>query len=104
MKYTVYILYSDKHDKHYTGYSTDWATRLKSHNEFGHGWTSRYRPWRIIFTKEFEDKAAAMLYEQWLKTGVGREFTIPALHQRYTLFSNVIKLYPKVSTPTQQII
>jgi len=74
MKYTVYILYSDKHDKHYTGYSTDWVTRLKSHNEFGHGWTSRYRPWRIIFTKEFEDKAAAMLYEQWLKTGVGREY------------------------------
>lgn len=30
--------------------------RLKSHNEPGKDWTAKYRPWKIISTKEFETK------------------------------------------------
>jgi putative endonuclease len=74
MIFTVYVLYSNDHDKHYTGYTNNLEMRLKSHNEFGKGWTSKYRPWRLIFSKEFETKKAAMGYEAWLKTGVGRDF------------------------------
>ncbi|MEO8147895.1 MAG: GIY-YIG nuclease family protein [Bacteroidia bacterium] len=73
--YTVYVLYSKNHNKHYTGYSSDFQKRFISHNEFGtKDWTTKYRPWKIIFTKEFESKADAMKYEKWLKSGVGREF------------------------------
>jgi len=74
MKFTVYILFSDKHSKHYTGYTTDLDNRLKSHNEFGNDWTSKYRPWRLIFSRDFTEKAQAMKFEKWLKTGVGRDF------------------------------
>ena len=74
MKFTVYILFSDHSGKHYTGYSSNVPLRLKSHNEFGKGWTVRYRPWRLIYTKEFENKTEAMAYEKWLKTGAGRNF------------------------------
>jgi len=74
MKYTVYILYSSSCQKHYTGYTSDLPERLLSHNELGHGWTSRYRPWVLIYSKVFEDKKSAMDYEKWLKSGVGREF------------------------------
>ena len=74
MKYTVYILYSEKYDKHYTGFSSDLQTRLQSHNDFGKGWTSRYRPWQLIYTKEFESKSEAMKFEKWLKSGTGRNF------------------------------
>jgi predicted GIY-YIG superfamily endonuclease len=28
----------------------------------------------LIYSKEFEDQSAAMQYEAWLKTGVGRDF------------------------------
>jgi len=74
MKYIVYILYSKQFEKHYTGFTSDLDTRLRSHNEFGNDWSKRYRPWELIFTKEFTSKSEALLYEKWLKTGVGREF------------------------------
>ena len=74
MKFTVYILYSEKYNKHYTGFTSNIELRIKSHNEFGKGWTAQYRPWKLINTKEFESKIEAMTYEKWLKTGAGRDF------------------------------
>ena len=74
MIFTVYVLYSEEHNKHYTGYTNNIELRLKSHNEFGKDWTAKYRPWRLIFSKEFETKTSAREYEKWLKTGVGRDF------------------------------
>ena len=74
MKFTVYILYSEKFNKHYTGFTSNIELRIKSHNEFGKDWTLRYRPWKLIYTKDFENKMDAMKYEKWLKTGVGRDF------------------------------
>jgi len=70
----VYVLYSDLHEKHYTGYTSDLEMRIRSHNELGSGWTKKYRPWRVIYTKEFETMTYAMKYESWIKSGVGREF------------------------------
>ncbi len=74
MKYTVYILYSKAYQKHYTGFTSNLEERLLSHNKQGKDWTSKYRPWEIIYRKEFKEKKAAMVYEKWLKTGVGRDF------------------------------
>nr|WP_324229593.1 hypothetical protein [Lacibacter sp.] len=45
-----------------------------SYNELGQDWTSKYRPWIVIHTKEFATKLEAMHYEKWMKSGVGREF------------------------------
>ncbi|HEX8279078.1 MAG TPA: GIY-YIG nuclease family protein, partial [Segetibacter sp.] len=69
MIYTVYILYSDNFQKHYTGFTNNLEQRLLSHNKYGHDWTKSYRPWRVIFTKAFATKQEAMHYEKWLKTG-----------------------------------
>ncbi|MBS1633177.1 MAG: GIY-YIG nuclease family protein [Bacteroidetes bacterium] len=79
MLYTVYILYSDRYKKHYTGYTSNLELRIKSHNEFGKDWTARYRPWKIIFTRDYSTKEEAMKYERWLKSGIGRDFikTLP---------------------------
>ena len=74
MIYTVYILYSDRCNKHYTGFTSDLESRLYSHNHAGKDWTAGYRPWRLIFSKQFDDKRKAMDYEKWLKTGAGRDF------------------------------
>jgi len=54
MKYTTYILYSKKHQKHYTGFTSGLSQRLLSHNALGKDWTSKYRPLELIYTKEFE--------------------------------------------------
>jgi putative endonuclease len=80
MFYTVYILFSERCNKHYTGFTSDFSNRLMSHNEFGMDWTKSCRPWRVIFTKQFDEKKQAMAYEKWLKTGVGREFIKTLAH------------------------
>jgi putative endonuclease len=74
MLFTVYILFSTHTNKHYTGFTSNLGQRLLSHNELGKDWTARYRPWKLIYTKEFDNKADAMTYEKWLKTGAGRDF------------------------------
>ena len=74
MDFTVYILFSILHQKHYTGFTSNLPDRLLSHNELGHGWTSKYRPWKLIETKGFATKKEAMDHEKWLKTGMGRDY------------------------------
>ncbi len=73
--FTTYVLYSEEFNKHYTGYTSDLQKRLLSHQELGNkDWTTKYRPWKLIYIKEFTLKSEAMKFEKWLKTGVGREF------------------------------
>lgn len=73
--FTVYILYSVRFKKTYTGFTSDIKNRLLSHNELStKGWTVKYRPWRLIYTEEYEDKKVAMQREKELKTGKGRDF------------------------------
>lgn len=73
--FVVYVLFSEKFNKHYTGFTSNLEERLKSHFELDkNSYTSRYRPWKLIYTKEFESKTEAMSHEKWLKTGIGRTF------------------------------
>jgi putative endonuclease len=73
--FTIYVLYSQKHAKHYVGYTTDLAERYLSHNHLSSkGWTVKYRPWEIIHVEEYATKEEAMKRERWLKSGVGRDF------------------------------
>ena len=71
MPFTVYVFYSDTAKKHYTGFTENLVERQKSHNEPGNEWTARYRPWWLIFHKDFEAKFNAMKYEEWLKKARG---------------------------------
>ncbi len=71
--YTVYVLYSEKYDKLYIGFTSNLEARLQSHNELGKkGFTVRYRPWKLIHTEHFENKRDAMRREKQLKGGQGR--------------------------------
>ncbi|MEZ5174353.1 MAG: GIY-YIG nuclease family protein [Bacteroidia bacterium] len=75
MAYTVYVLYSESANRHYTGYSSDFEARFLSHNELGtKGWTKAYRPWKVILKEDYPDQSSALKRERWLKSGVGRAF------------------------------
>ena len=75
MEYVVYILYSKKFDKHYTGYTSYLIFRFHAHNSLATiGWTIRYRPWRVVYVEFFHEKSEAIKHEKFLKTGKGREF------------------------------
>ncbi len=68
MKHFLYILKSQVADKYYVGISQNPELRLQYHNSFESGFTSRYRPWEIIFKKEYQTKKEAMLAERKLKS------------------------------------
>ena len=73
--FTVYVLYSEKYNKLYIGFTSDLNSRFLSHNQLAtKGFTVKYRPWKIIHTEEFESKQEAMLREKQLKQGKGREW------------------------------
>ena len=72
--YFVYVLYSEKFDRTYTGMTTDVIKRLKQHNAQQNRSTKAYVPWKIIFTEEFKTRKEAREKEKYLKTGVGRDF------------------------------
>ena len=74
MKFTVYILFSVSFNRHYTGFTSNIQARWQSHSESGNDWTAKYRPWKLIYTQDFETKKDALAYEKWLKTGAGRDF------------------------------
>jgi len=67
MKYFLYILKSETADKYYTGISQNPVKRLEYHNTFEKGFTSRYRPWKIVFIKEYFSKEEAMMIEKRIK-------------------------------------
>jgi len=74
-EFVVYILYSEKFNKNYTGFTSNLIERFKSHNLLEtKGYTLKFRPWTIIHVEFFNSKTEAMKREKYLKTGVGREF------------------------------
>jgi len=73
LKYYLYILKSLNSQKYYTGTSENAEKRLIFHNAFEKGFTSRYRPWEIVFKQEFEDKKLALAAERKIKSWKSRK-------------------------------
>ena len=70
-----YVLYSQKYNKIYIGYTSNLQQRLRSHNELAtKGWTIKFRPWQLIYKEEFETKSDALKREKQLKSYQGRTF------------------------------
>ena len=75
MLFHVYVLYAEKHNKIYVGYTSDLQGRLKAHNEFAkNSFTSKFRPWVLIYKEDFTSKLSAMKREKQLKSAKGRAF------------------------------
>lgn len=67
MEYYLYILYSKSGDRFYKGSSDNPHRRLTYHNTIEKGFTSRYRPWELVFIKKYPDKRTAREAEQKVK-------------------------------------
>ncbi|HAT63676.1 MAG TPA: excinuclease ABC subunit C, partial [Flavobacteriaceae bacterium] len=62
-----YILYSDKLDKYYKGYTNSISERLKRHNAGYEKYTRYGTPWKLILTIEKPTKSDAIILESKLK-------------------------------------
>jgi len=69
----TYVLWSDKFRKSYTGCTTDLPRRLKEHNSGQCDFSRSFRPWRIIYSEEFQTLIEARRREKYLKSHAGRK-------------------------------
>ena len=72
--YYVYVLYSLKFDRTYTGMTSDIERRVKEHNNRQNKSTKAYVPWFLICQEEFESRVEAREREKYFKSGNGREY------------------------------
>ena len=72
-EFVVYILYSEKFKKNYTGFTSNLIERFKSHNFLEtKGYTPKYRPWTVIYVEFFNSKTEAIKREKYLKNRNGK--------------------------------
>ncbi len=77
MNYYIYILYSNKADKYYVGYSPNPDKRLSEHNSYENKskFTAKYQPWELKATFVVSDNAgSAMKVERFIKRQKSRRF------------------------------
>ena len=71
----VYILIDTTTETHhYVGSTQDLQARLAKHNAGEVPHTSKFKPWRIQTAIAFDSKEKAVSFEDYLKSGSGREF------------------------------
>jgi putative endonuclease len=71
--FIVYILYSSKIKKHYTGSTNDLDRRLKEHNRGKTAFTKSRIPWVLMYQKAFSTRAESVRFEESIKNrGAGR--------------------------------
>ena len=63
----VYIIFSEKLNKFYIGFTGDLNARITHHNQGGGSFTGKTNDWEIIYTEEFEEKSQAMRREKQIK-------------------------------------
>ena len=71
MEYVVYILYSKKSNRNYTGCTNNLIQRFYSHNVFGKDGTRLYRPWIVVHAEFYVTKEEALKKEKYYKSGRG---------------------------------
>ena len=69
MNYYVYLLLTKSHDTYisYVGYTNNLNDRLKKHNKSKGAKFTKGRKWRIIYSKKYYSKSAALKEEYKLK-------------------------------------
>ena len=66
--FTVYILFSATLEKYYIGYTgQSIQQRLNSHLANHKGFTAKVKDWKVVYTRNFDNKKAAMNEEKRLK-------------------------------------
>jgi len=69
MEYYLYILRSEVKETYYIGLSNNPERRLHFHNtDDRKAHTSRFRPWKLVYSHAFDSKENAMAAEQKVKS------------------------------------
>jgi putative endonuclease len=67
MQFYIYIIQSKIDQSYYKGFSENYLERLNQHNDGWSKYTSRKKPWRLVYVELFESKSEALKREKTLK-------------------------------------
>ena len=67
MPYFTYILYSERSDLYYKGFTENYSRRLDEHNSGKGRYSDGKGPWALVYLKEFSTKREALIEERRLK-------------------------------------
>ncbi|MBL7889822.1 MAG: GIY-YIG nuclease family protein [Bacteroidia bacterium] len=70
----VYAISSLAKNYVYVGMTNDLTRRLQEHNSGQNQSTKAYKPFKLIYKEENEDRTSARKREKYLKSGIGKEF------------------------------
>ncbi len=70
----AYVLASQKKDIFYYGSTAHIELRLQQHNDGLVTFTSKFRPWKLIYFEVFSTRSEAMKREKIFKSGKGRQW------------------------------
>ena len=65
--FIVYILFSQKLDKFYIGYTNNLERRLLEHNRNKGKFTDNGIPWQLVYKQSYASKSEAMAREKEIK-------------------------------------
>lgn len=74
MKYHVYIIFSQKLNRYYIGYTSDLDKRMTEHNSGISSFTSKAKDWKLMYTEVFESREAAHTRELEIKKKKSRKY------------------------------
>jgi putative endonuclease len=75
MSYKVFVLYSQKHDRLFVGYTTSLTDYMITMNVMeSDNPLYEYRPWTLIHMELFISEDEAMVREGFLKQDIGQEY------------------------------
>ncbi len=74
MFHYVYILYSCKDKKFYTGYTKNLKLRFEEHSKGKVDSTKNRRPLKLVYYEACLSKEKAIKREKYFKTGFGRRY------------------------------
>jgi putative endonuclease len=73
MWYT-YIIYSEKLDRYYIGYTDNLSWRLERHNQGWGRFTKGGIPWELVYFEKYQTKQEALKREREIKSKKSRKY------------------------------
>ncbi|MEJ2536218.1 MAG: GIY-YIG nuclease family protein [Calditrichia bacterium] len=73
MWYT-YIIYSEKLDRFYIGYTDNLSWRLERHNQGWGRFTKSGIPWELVYFEKYQTKQEALKREREIKSKKSRKY------------------------------
>ena len=74
MKYYMYILFSQKMNRYYIGYTSDLEKRLIEHNTGISTFTAKAQDWKLLYNEAFDSRQEAHQRELEIKKKKSRKY------------------------------